>query len=166
MADQDNHHEITFETLRTPPLEIKSAPLARRAGAALIDSVIVGFSWLIVVHFTQLSLSVSFGSWIILFLISFPYYSTAEGVFSATLGKHVLQLRVVGSNGDPCTLGESVIRNLFRPVDWLPACYVLGVVVLSITDRKLRVGDRIAHTVVTVSPERDQNPPPAPFLFH
>ena len=168
MVDQDNHREITIETLRTPPLRIQPAPLARRFIANLIDSVIVGFSWTAVAHLSVQSplIGLSSSNVLMLLLISFLYYFALEGLFSATLGKLVMKTRVVGANGDPCTITESALRNLFRIIDWLPFGYILGVGFLSITSKKQRVGDKIAHTTVTMAAERDKTPPPAPFLFH
>ena len=101
-----------------------------------------------------------------LFLMSFLYYFATEGLFSVTLGKRVMKIRVVGVDGDPCTITESALRNLFRVIDWLPFGYIVGIGFLSITNKKQRVGDKVAHTIVTLAPERDRNPPPAPFLFH
>ena len=168
MVDQDNHPEITIETLRTPPLNIQPAPSARRFSACLIDSVVVSISWLAITHVSVQSplLGISPTSGFILFLISFVYYSATEGIFSATPGKHIMKIRVVGADGDPCSTTESVLRNLLRGIDWLPFCYILGVGFLSVTSKKQRVGDKVAHTIVTIASERDRNPPPAPFLFH
>ena len=77
-----------------------------------------------------------------------------------------MKLCVVGVNGDPCSLGESALRNLFRIIDWLPFCYLLGIGFLLISEKRQRAGDKIAHTIVTTAPERDKTPPPTPFLFH
>jgi uncharacterized RDD family membrane protein YckC len=111
-------------------------------------------------------IGLSSSSWMILFSISFFYYFLMEGLFSATFGKRVMRIHVVGSNGDPCTITESALRNLLRVIDWLPFGYILGVGFLSITSKKQRVGDKIANTIVTMTLERDKTPPPAPFLFH
>jgi uncharacterized RDD family membrane protein YckC len=89
-----------------------------------------------------------------------------EWILSGTLGKFAMKLRVVGNSGDPCTLQESALRNLLRMIDWFPIAYVIGIALVSISDKRQRAGDRIAHTVVTMALERDKNPPPAPFLFH
>jgi len=119
LVDQDNHPEITIETLRTPPLNIQPAPSARRFSAGLIDSVVVAISWLVIEHVSVQSplLGLSPGSGFILFLISFLYYSATEGLFSTTPGKRVMKIRVVGADGDPCTIKESALRNLFRVID-------------------------------------------------
>jgi len=163
-----DNREITIETLATPPLQIEPAPLTRRFGAALLDSLLVGSSWLAVTHgFLQVnSLDLSLTGIMILFLISFLYYFALEWLLSTTLGKRITKLRVVGAGGDPCTITESALRNLFRAMDWIPFCYIVGIGLVVFSDKKQRAGDRIAHTMVTIAPDRDNAPPPAPFLFH
>jgi hypothetical protein len=47
MSDEDEHKEITVETLSTPPLQIKPAALARRIEAGFVDSLLLGFASLI-----------------------------------------------------------------------------------------------------------------------
>jgi uncharacterized RDD family membrane protein YckC len=133
-----------------------------------LDSAILGVSLLAIADVSVSSLVrvLSLSGGLILFLMSFLYYSAMEGLFSTTLGKRVTKIRAVRANGDPCTIRESVLRNLFRAIDWLPFCYVLGIGFISITKKKRRVGDIIAHTIVTMAPEPDRNSPPAPFLFH
>ncbi|HUO42290.1 MAG TPA: RDD family protein [Methylomirabilota bacterium] len=162
----DNHREITIETLTTPPLHIQPAPLTRRFGALLLDSLLISIGWLAIAYLQAPFRDFSFPSALILLLISFLYYFALEWLFSATPGKLMMKLRVVGSNGDPCTFKESALRNLFRIIDWIPVCYVVGIWLVVFSDKKQRAGDRIAHTMVTVAPERNNAPPPAPFLFH
>ena len=101
-----------------------------------------------------------------LILVSFFYYFALEWLFSVTPGKRVMRLRVVGTDGDPCTLTKSALRNLFRIIDWIPIGYLFGVGLALVSDKKQRAGDRIAQTIVTVAAKRDNAPPPAPFLFH
>ena len=168
LINQDEHQEVTIETLKTPPINIQPAPSARRFGACLIDSLLIGIIWLVISHISGQSsfLGLSFRSGLVLYVISFLYYSAAEGLFSATPGKRITKIHVVGPDGDPCTIKEATLRNLLRVIDWLPFFYILGLGVLSITSKKQRVGDKAAHTIVTMAPERDRTPPPAPFLFH
>jgi uncharacterized RDD family membrane protein YckC len=52
-----------------------------------------------------------------LFLISFFHYYAMEPLFSATLGKRAVKIRVIGFEGDPCTTTEFALRNLLREVD-------------------------------------------------
>ena len=170
MTDNDHgdHRDITIDTLTTPPHHIQPAPLPRRFGAGIIDSVAVLSGWATLEYTFRQSPSpiLSLTAAIALFSITFLYYFTMEWIFSATLGKLIMKLRVVGISGDPCALREALLRNFFRIIDWLPLAYLIGIILLSISDKRQRVGDRIAHTVVTMALERDKNPPPAPFLFH
>jgi len=134
----------------------------------VVDSFLISLIWLTVTHgFLQARyLDFSLAGEIVLFLVGFLYYFAFEWLFSATLGKRMMKLRVVSVGGDPCTLKESLLRNIFRVIDWIPICYVVGIVLAVFSDKKQRAGDRIAHTMVTMAPERDNVPPPAPFLFH
>jgi len=164
---QTNKNDITIETLRTPPLRIEPAPIQKRVLAAFLDSIVIGIIWVtltILFHrpFTEvLPLEAACVAGLTL-----VYYFLQEGTFASTIGKHLLKLRVVGRSGDPVSVQESLIRNVVRLVDWLPFFYCLGGVSIAVSDKRQRLGDRVAGTVVTRAPEKDINPPPAPFLFH
>jgi uncharacterized RDD family membrane protein YckC len=167
--DHNGHGEVTVETLSTPLLRVKPAPLGRRVGAGVVDSFIIGLVWgILAVLFRQdvRTATQNFWLWTSLALLAFLYYSALEWFFSATGGKSLLKLIVLDTDGDPCSLGASLKRNLFRFIDWLPALYVLAAVVVLVTPNRQRIGDIIASTIVTKAPEKDINPPPAPFLFH
>jgi uncharacterized RDD family membrane protein YckC len=99
-------------------------------------------------------------------VFSFAYYFILEGLLGKTLGKAMLGLRVVDKDGDQCSFERSFKRNVLRFIDWLPLFYILGVVTILSSAERQRVGDRIAGTIVCQAPEKDINPPPAPFLFH
>lgn len=79
---------------------------------------------------------------------SLAYVLLLEGIYGYTPGKYVMGLVVVKSDGSPCTIGASVIRNLLLIVDQLPFMYLIGIVLLFVTDRSQRVGDLAADTVV------------------
>ncbi len=166
MTDESDHREITVETLSAPPAQIKAAPLTRRIAAGLLDSTII-------VLFLQVSsialrqeITASSLSFSLLAVLAFVYYSFQEGLFSATIGKFLLELRVLDTGGFDCSFGASFKRNSLRFVDWLPFLYILGGAAMMMSGQRQRLGDRFAGTVVTRRPERDTNPPPAPFLFH
>ena len=82
------------------------------------------------------------------------------------MGKFALRIRVTTLEGDPCSFGAAFVRNLVRFIDWLPMLYILGTVSVLMSAKRQRLGDRLAKTVVSPAPEKDINPPPAPFLFH
>lgn len=91
---------------------------------------------------------------------------------AATPGKHAMGLRVMMVNGLPITPAGSLIRNLLRAVDMLPAFYGFGVCTMLLRPDARRLGDLAAGTVVvyrnratepgafgTAAPQ----PPPAPL---
>jgi hypothetical protein len=55
---------------------------------------------------------------------------------------------VVREGGRPITFVGSAIRNLIRIVDFLPALYGIGVVVMFVDRRSRRLGDLAAGTLV------------------
>jgi len=83
------------------------------------------------------------------FLSFWAYWILPEALWSGqTVGKYVLHLRVIDARGGPVTPGQAVIRNLLRIVDFLPASYALGTVVMFSSARNQRLGDLAAGTVV------------------
>jgi uncharacterized RDD family membrane protein YckC len=65
-----------------------------------------------------------------------------------TPGKRASGLRVVGPGGRPIALVRSAVRNLLRIIDILPGFYLVGMVVIFITQRNQRIGDLVAGTYV------------------
>ncbi len=65
-----------------------------------------------------------------------------------TLGKRMLRLRVMDAGGLRLRFSQVVMRNLLRPVDSLPAFYLLGGAACLISRRCQRLGDLAAGTIV------------------
>ncbi len=63
-------------------------------------------------------------------------------------GKALFGLRVVDLQGVPVGLGDSLVRNLVRIVDFLPFLYGIGVVTMFAGRQPRRLGDLAAGTVV------------------
>ena len=63
-------------------------------------------------------------------------------------GKMLVGLRVVQKNGLPIDLRSSVVRNLMRAVDILPAEYLVGLISVMLSSSGERLGDHVAGTVV------------------
>lgn len=77
-----------------------------------------------------------------------------------TPGKKRYGLRVVNDNFTPVTWGNSCIRNLLRSADFLPFCYIFGLISMAVSGKFQRLGDMAAGTlVVYVSKEDQQNRP-------
>jgi len=65
-----------------------------------------------------------------------------------TLGKRALSLRVVDARGLPVTVYQSIVRNVARVVDFLPAFYGVGALVMMLRGDRRRLGDILADTLV------------------
>jgi uncharacterized RDD family membrane protein YckC len=81
-------------------------------------------------------------------LIDFLYFIVLEGTSGATLGKRLVKIKVVRENGSPCGIGPSFVRNILRIIDELPGLHIIGMIWISRSDKKQRLGDRIGKTVV------------------
>jgi uncharacterized RDD family membrane protein YckC len=78
-----------------------------------------------------------------------------EALFSTTLGKLILGLRVVGYDGGRCGLGRALVRNIVKAPAislsflFAPAAFLLFLApVLGDRERRRSAGDRMAHTLV------------------
>jgi uncharacterized RDD family membrane protein YckC len=128
--------------------------------------LIIGIVWLALLEALHRGINAELANAGYLAAVTFTYYFLQEGLFSLTIGKRLLRLRILGREGDPASMQESLLRNLLRFVDWLPFLYILGILSVVISAERRRLGDLVAGTFVTPAPEKDTNPPPAPFLFH
>ncbi len=86
---------------------------------------------------------------LVLIVVLWIFYGVVmESWRGQTVGKMVMGIIVVKENGEPCTLAAAFLRNLFRIIDILPNLYLIGFIVMAITEKKQRIGDRLAGTVV------------------
>ena len=86
---------------------------------------------------------------IVFLFIIFAYLILTEAYIGWTVGKRLLGMRVVDDSGSRIGLQKSIIRNLLRLVDGLPAFNILGIVLIVSSEKGQRFGDRVAKTFVT-----------------
>jgi len=87
-------------------------------------------------------------AWPWLTLFGILYFTTTEAMFGGSPGKLSTRLRVVRADGLPLNLSAVVIRNLLKPIDWLPAFYLVGGTLVLATTYSQRLGDLAAGTTV------------------
>ena len=85
---------------------------------------------------------------VFLFII-FAYFIFMEAYVGWTVGKRILAIKVVSEKGAKIGLPKSIIRNMLRLVDGLPAFNILGIALILSSPKGQRFGDRIAKTLVT-----------------
>ena len=123
-----------------------------RSVAAIIDTAILFVVGYIVASLTGGTTSAGFqlqGApfflWLVLALL---YYIAMEATGGATIGKRLIGLKVATLEGEsPVDWRASIVRNLLRLVDGI-AFYLVGAILIWTSDKKQRLGDRIAGTVV------------------
>ena len=83
------------------------------------------------------------------FFVMWVYWTLLEVSWNGqTPGKRLLRIRVVKSDGSPVTVFASAVRNLLRIIDFLPACYPVGLVTMLVDGKHRRLGDLLAGTVL------------------
>ena len=127
----------------------------KRIIAIVIDSIIVGIATTIVMVAVLFPLFLAnpmgFFHW-----LSFPfamgliyvlYFTLAESVYGYTIGKAIVNLKVVAVDGGRPSLESAFIRNISK-IYWI--FLILDVIggFLTATDPHQKYSDRIAHTTV------------------
>lgn len=76
------------------------------------------------------------------------YHFFLEGYWDGyTVGKKLMGIKVVKETGEPCTYGSALLRNLLEIIDGF-FYYAVGFVAMAASDKRQRIGDRAAGTVV------------------
>ena len=81
-------------------------------------------------------------------LIAVLYFAVLEGTIGATVGKKLVKIKVVREDGSACGIGPAFVRTLLRIIDELPFLYIVGMILIARSDKRQRLGDRLAKTVV------------------
>ena len=90
---------------------------------------------------------------IVTLVLIWAYFILLEWLWNGqTIGKRVFRLRVINEDGSPAQFTAVLIRNLLRLVDFLPALYGLGVLVIVLSPKSQRLGDLAAGTYVVRAP--------------
>ena len=154
----DNTVEV--ETPEHVRFRFRAAGPTRRAWAYLIDLLVrVGLLLIIELvlvfatgnHLRSSKAVMSGGTLLALFVIEWLYFVGFEAAWNGTTpGKRALRLRVVKAGGYPLSFMDAVLRNLLRTADFLPVGYLLGLVSMTWDGRFVRLGDRVAGTMVVI----------------
>jgi uncharacterized RDD family membrane protein YckC len=132
---------------------LESAGIPLRFVALLLDSVLVLIPMILAVAYLDggtwenEARDFSGRAFLSLAVLSLGYFVVTEAATGATLGKHMVGIRVVGENGERITFGAAFVRNLLRSVDQL-GFYFVGFISAILSKRRQRLGDRAAHTIV------------------
>ncbi len=178
-------------SIRTPEnieLSYALAGPGSRAAAYLLDLLIMMVVCQILVNLFILGFALLFNAlgldselWVsaIVTLIFFTLYNCyfifLEWLWNGqTPGKRLVHIRVIKQGGYALQFFDTLLRNLLRVVDFLPAFYGVGLTSLLLTRDSQRVGDLVSGTLVVYQdpveagslllelPEPDRNEVPFP----
>jgi len=144
--------------LRVDPVEeevvgLRGAGVFDRAVALVIDAaIIVAALWILrgLLDLTtpdsygveaRIGLVLTFTACIVL------YFTLFEWKLGATVGKRIMNLRVVTLSGGPITLGAAAARTVMRIIDG-QFLYVVAAIAVAASKRHQRLGDMVAKTLV------------------
>lgn len=151
---------IKITTTQNIELEYDLASLGERIVGYLIDSLVI-IAYFVVLVFISLSLVGSrfiyHYTWIpFIFYVPIYFYTLAFEVFmnGQTIGKKVMKIKVISIDGAKPTLGQYLIRWIFRIVDISLSFFLCGIICIAASERKQRVGDMVAGTAVIKTESR------------
>jgi uncharacterized RDD family membrane protein YckC len=152
---------LEVETPDHVVLRYDLAGAGNRGFAAVVDFIIasiIAFTANLILSqiaaFNQATVFVFGGVTLIVTLVLiWSYFILLEWLWNGqTIGKRAYRLRVINADGSPAQFTAVLIRNLLRLVDFLPALYGLGVLVIVLSPKSQRLGDLAAGTYVVRAP--------------
>lgn len=148
---------ITVKTSQNIDIDYQVAALADRIKARCIDyalfwifymAVFFAGIWILAPQSDQSSKVVV--KLLIFWLIVCGFYDViAETCFKGqTVGKRVVGIRVMSASGNRATIGQYLLRWVFRILDFGFTMGAAAITSVSFTDNKQRLGDLVAGTVI------------------
>jgi uncharacterized RDD family membrane protein YckC len=148
-----------------PEPQLQYQGVAIRFVALIIDGIISGIiTYILVFLFTGSAITIDMSTGAVSLGPAYPTYYVALGIviallyFTLLLGRYgqsvgmmAVKIKVVSeANGGPITYGAAFIRTILLYIDQIPYVipYLLGAILIWTSDKKQRLGDRVAHTVV------------------
>jgi len=156
----ESDERLKIDTPEQVALELSVAGIGSRFLAVAVDTVLqVALTMTAVVGLSIVPARVSglasvaligpAAAILAVFCVYWSYFAFFEAVWSGrTPGKRLAGIRVIKESGRPINTYEAIARNILRAVDFLPAMYGLGVVVMMFNRSSRRIGDYVAGTVV------------------
>lgn len=155
---------ITVHTSQNIDIDYEVASLGDRVLARLIDGclfvlliILCGILVVIAGGYESLSnLMVLIG--IIIYASMYVFYDLICEIFmnGQSIGKRVRKIKVISLDGAQPTVGQYLLRWLFRIVDFTLTSSLCGLISVAASDKKQRVGDMVAGTTLIKTEPRTQ----------
>lgn len=150
--------ELTITTPEHVPIRLEPAGAGSRFLAIMIDAVITAAiaTAIFAIISTVLPRGVAAAIFVTVnFFLTWSWHLWFETRKQGrTPGKRMLKIRVIDARGLPVSLHQSLVRNITRTLDFVPAFYGVGAIAMMSSKSRRRLGDIIADTLVV----RDAQP--------
>jgi uncharacterized RDD family membrane protein YckC len=141
---------IRVQTSQNIEVEYQLAGIGDRLVAYLVDLAIY-FAYSFIAGIIISSVPGRVPGWIV-FLVYLPvlFYSLVCEIFlnGQTGGKKVMAIQVISLDGGQASFGQYITRWLFSIVDIMMGWGVVAVVMISLSEKNQRLGDKVAGTAV------------------
>jgi len=155
----------------TPPAQLQYRSVGVRLVALIIDVIIAGIIAAVFssplqtpvvnsANFTNGSFHIStaanplagVGS-IISALVVLFYFTLLMGAYGQTVGMMAMKIKVVKEDGTKIGYVDALVRSLLLIIDAIPWIipFLLGAILIWTSDKRQRIGDRVAQTVVVTA---------------
>lgn len=145
---------VSVRTTQNVSIEYPIAGVGNRILAYIIDGLIITAYCAILLLGVLQNVASGAGAVLVIILIFLPvfFYHLLFEIFmnGQSPGKRQVGIRVIRLDGTPATVGNYLLRWLFRPVE----CNALGAIIIAVSRKGQRIGDMVAGTtVIKVSPQ-------------
>lgn len=136
------------------PRQIEYAGFVQRVFANLIDFILIALAgWAIGLIFGVNIFKESWGvKWFNNILTMIYFIVMEAGSKNATLGKQIIGIKVVTTNGTPITFQDALVRNLCKILS--AVLLLIGFIMVAFSVKKQGLHDLIAGTLVIKDPEK------------
>ena len=150
--------KIEINTTQNVSIEFEVASIRERILAFLLDILIMGGS-AILLSLLLLAIFRENSKYLIYLLVTpiVYFYTIAFEVFNngQSIGKKVLDIKVVKLNGNEPRTSDYVLRWAFRLIDIYSSAGILAVIFIGSSNKNQRIGDMAAETtVIKIKPSR------------
>lgn len=143
---------IKITTTQNIDIEYELAGLGERIAGGILDNLIkYAYIFIVVMVFVSIHLTEVFqGIYMVLLCLPYFFYSLASEILmnGQTLGKRIMNVKVVSLDGGQSSAGQYMIRWLFLPIDFYFTLYSCAILTVAFSTRNQRLGDMIAGTIV------------------
>jgi uncharacterized RDD family membrane protein YckC len=147
--------QIDITTSNNVTIQYEIASVMQRFLALLIDSLIVVFYYLIcsliigLIFFSTSYETIEIVIYILTIPVIFFYNLVSEIFFNGqTIGKKVMQIKVIKITGENANIGDYFVRWTYRLIDILMSAGAIATIFVSSSEKSQRLGDLAANTTV------------------